>query len=1069
MTTSCPKSVADQYRWPQRFLRSAVASWGKKYVLDSLSVMSWKMSTTFSGMGCFESAALSVRDHAQDLLHKNGRGESASVDLRSALDFDCKDIVFFENTPGYEAEDFFWSKADGSPDVCARDKKTIRDYRRCFGENKKVFDLSQRSPTYFRTELADGCMMVLKTNTKLYSDHDKQHRTMSAEEICACLALPCNKTFARVAKGPLFAVDAVPYNAIVHLAGLGRCKISPGTAGEACPSCASELAMPLAERSFDVDADEHPCQLVFKYMAHDQEHFEILLNNMNAWFVARGISTPEGLLLDNFTFPSDDGAYSLPLLSFWMAKPTEGFPPLVQFRRWCESIWFSFEKAREPLEVHAVTVAGGDMLQQGAVGLTKGYTRSAVILYAIIRTLMIEDTEAMAEPEREFFTQWMLDVLLIPVSFVSRSQHEHSFRSLQLAHQASLREKKNLLQTALRFQERAEDNPSWTLEVALNSAFDEYNNFGLAQQSQQFKLAEREMYGIKALLSGVSGDVQKLMARHLQVNTWQNSGAGNIRNSRWLIGSSGRGATPYWQAVETVNPGKQLFFMERAIFLFNIRKKQVKNLSTARASPDQWEQMLETSCLIYQLLEDMKAATDAAGVPIFKPDDVRKARTRALEGDYAGEFQNLILAKVDFLASDLTFWQDYGDCRMLLQDHMSKEPASSSVFGSPTCDTRVSDAITTLDMESVQKSYEADLLFVANSYVEEHMNIMEADHLDAVAEEVRRVCSAYPKKSAGVIIAPTMISSKVVAGKRGELRRVEDKLDTRNLTSVRFGIRMEQGHGNRRLPLIFPAYVAVNDSATSNIFSTSKLLLNECTRSEISWLPTREYKVPHAKNTTPATTEATERILTYSCGPAVETQFAQRLLAQKLAEDWKSGAQLLGVSAAPYNPVLEEFTESVAVPELLLCELGSDATGAKKLVLSGTVRAKWQDDPIRKDGWADELSKFDARFGTPSTSASPTTAAPTTVPSPASQAEPAAAGRAERAPGPVSGAWAAEPRTVADLEEMYDMVLCIPGRIPTTQLRVVNASVKGKPLSEASDIVPEQEHKLFIASSSIFF
>ena len=73
---------------------------------------------------------------------------------------------------------------------------------------------------------------------------------------------------------------------------------------------------------------------------------------------------------------------------------------------------------------------------------------------------------------------------------------------------------------------------------------------------------------------------------------------------------------------------------------------------------------------------------------------------------------------------------------------------------------------------------------------------------------------------------------------------------------------------------------------------------------------------------------------------------------------------------------------------------------------------------------------------------------------------------AERAPGPVSGAWASEPKTVGELEETYDMVLCIPGRIPTTQLRVTNASAKGKPLSEATEIQPEQEHKLFIASAS---
>ena len=49
---------------------------------------------------------------------------------------------------------------------------------------------------------------------------------------------------------------------------------------------------------------------------------------------------------------------------------------------------------------------------------------------------------------------------------------------------------------------------------------------------------------------------------------------------------------------------------------------------------------------------------------------------------------------------------------------------------------------------------------------------LQADHLDAVTEEARRVCSAYPNKAAAVIVAPTMISSRVIAGKRGELRQV---------------------------------------------------------------------------------------------------------------------------------------------------------------------------------------------------------------------------------------------------------------------------------------------------------
>ena len=91
-------------------------------------------------------------------------------------------------------------------------------------------------------------------------------------------------------------------------------------------------------------------------------------------------------------------------------------------------------------------------------------------------------------------------------------------------------------------------------------AFEEFNSFELAKQSQQFRLAERETFAVKetwaafngldllkllagllvgmlttvehlvlkhneALLFGVCPDVQNMMARHLQVHTWANSGA----------------------------------------------------------------------------------------------------------------------------------------------------------------------------------------------------------------------------------------------------------------------------------------------------------------------------------------------------------------------------------------------------------------------------------------------------------------------------------------------------------------------------------------------------------------
>ena len=56
---------------------------------------------------------------------------------------------------------------------------------------------------------------------------------------------------------------------------------------------------------------------------------------------------------------------------------------------------------------------------------------------------------------------------------------------------------------------QSEDHPGYNLDTALNTAFEEYNNFGLARQSTQFRLSEREMYGIKALKAQTSLSLHK--------------------------------------------------------------------------------------------------------------------------------------------------------------------------------------------------------------------------------------------------------------------------------------------------------------------------------------------------------------------------------------------------------------------------------------------------------------------------------------------------------------------------------------------------------------------------------
>ncbi|CAE7777691.1 unnamed protein product [Symbiodinium sp. CCMP2456] len=1032
-----PSSVTDQFNWASRFINVAMKTWGRDMVLTRLQSL--------------------VKEHAQIVLQRWQKSQSASLDLRSAVDFDRRDLVIFENTPGYDvqllqdelgdlyeihstllkpveigfaasrnrvwcilclrsscrwtsekslaelvkvfhcvptmkAEDFFHDGAN-SPAMTLSDMKVAKSYKRFFKESKQVFDLSQRAAQFFRTELKEGHLMTMKTNTKLYCS--SADRLMSSAEMCAAMVLPSSKA--------------------------------------------------QATRTYDLENDEHPCQLVHKYVGGAQETFENFGEN--------------AMQINKYFFPKKDGKVDIPLFAFRFTKPTEGWPPKVNMDKFAESIFHGFEKDREPLEIQLTAgLSPGEPLFQGCVGVSKGFLRVSIILYGIVQTIMRE---------------------------------------------ASLREKKNLLQTALKFQERAvtlmEENLGWSLEHALNEAIAEFNSYGLAAQSAQYRLAEREGFALKALIFGVSAGAQQMMSRHLQVNTWANSAFSveTIRNQRWLIGSAGRSPNPWWQAVDTVSAAKQELFLERLLFSFSVRKKQCRNASTARITGEAWEQLLETSCLLHQILEEMSSAKTAEGGGLFLEEDLVKARRRGIEGDYNTELQNLVTAKMAVVVTDTALWKDHLPTRV------------SSGHGSTGA-----SAIQALDLECVQKAFAADLLKLsedqsffseyqqklgagqrqkalakvlrlksenrrgsqqvvdwmdrnakhcATSYAEQHVNVIEfiretdaaativwvdytkcgalqQDELDDSMEEVRRILATFPNKGAAVVIAPALTSARVVAGKRGEMRRIEDKMDAKSLISVRFSIRMDaNGHGNRRLPLLFPALFACSDGATKNVFAGSKMLV--CTAKDVSWLPVREYKVPRTRNATPCTTENMERSLS-------DAQMAAQYLGGigVPREDWKSGNHPMG-NVEAYNPdFLPEEGGALQPPTLHVCQMVTLEDGSNTLAVNTEFRQKWSDDPTRKDEWARELAAFDTRFGVH------VLGEPPRPPVPAAASEAAAAHVT---------VWEEEPTSGTDLEARYEIVLSCPGRSASTQLRVCKALEKNE--TAAKNVQPEQLYKLFVA------
>ena len=84
--------------------------------------------------------------------------------------------------------------------------------------------------------------------------------------------------------------------------------------------------------------------------------------------------------------------------------------------------------------------------------------------------------------------------------------------------------------------------------------------------------------------------------------------------------------------MEQVTAPKQLLFIERVFFGFQVRRRQVRHISTARYNLEAWDSLLESSCLLYQILEDMTAATKQDGSKLFAETDLLTARRRAIEG-----------------------------------------------------------------------------------------------------------------------------------------------------------------------------------------------------------------------------------------------------------------------------------------------------------------------------------------------------------------------------------------------------------------------------------------------------
>lgn len=102
--------------------------------------------------------------------------------------------------------------------------------------------------------------------------------------------------------------------------------------------------------------------------------------------------------------------------------------------------------------------------------------------------------------------------------------------------------------------------------------------------------------------------------------------------SRWLLEGFPRGAEGIWFEVLVMNAPKQVLFLERILFLFELKKRKAGRAQILRVSPPEWHTECDICTLGGYVMEAMETARDDNNLLIFKPETIKMVRNRFIEG-----------------------------------------------------------------------------------------------------------------------------------------------------------------------------------------------------------------------------------------------------------------------------------------------------------------------------------------------------------------------------------------------------------------------------------------------------
>lgn len=101
---------------------------------------------------------------------------------------------------------------------------------------------------------------------------------------------------------------------------------------------------------------------------------------------------------------------------------------------------------------------------------------------------------------------------------------------------------------------------------------------------------------------------------------------------------------------------------------------------------------------------------------------------------------------------------------------------------------------------------------------------LSSKELNTFADILYNALRQRPTMSAGLLMCPVLVSEKVSSTYRGEIRRIEDKLDTKGLSNFLVTVRMDLPPTLKKVPIIFHGWLVVDQATESeNVFMSSQL------------------------------------------------------------------------------------------------------------------------------------------------------------------------------------------------------------------------------------------------------